>query len=287
METCLNCSAPIFCKSRCRACYRYWRRTGAERPPAPVRPAQCSNCGSPRSERRIVKGRCHLCYRHWLRYGTERSQSQKEAYSPICLNCNTRPTYLSNRCRVCYFYLRRTRSERPALLRKDTPALAHRCANENCTKIVRYATRCDACRKFRKRNGRERTEIECKRISYSSARVKPRKCKICGDNRIVSRGRCNACQMYHKRNGKDRPRWMWDRAAGCLTCGVPLSTVLPQHKRSGRCIPCYRYIKRYGAERPRSVWDIGTYGWCGCGRRADHQVSGKPLCTLCKDKEIL
>lgn len=286
MTICSNCpAATIFCKGRCRACYRYWRRTGSERPLVLAAPIpQCSNCGTPRTERRIIKGRCHLCYRHWLRYGTERNPSRPAARSPICINCQMRPTHVCNRCKVCYWYWWRTGTERPPIIHREALSTPHRCGNENCTKVITRTTRCDACRRFLKKHGRERTVEECKRISYSHAKVKPRKCKICGNPKLSSRGRCGACGVYYKRNGKDRPRWLWDDTMGCLTCGVPLRTQ-GHRQRSGRCIRCYRYLCYHGTERPRSDWDIGTYGWCDCGMRADHQQGDKPLCTLCKDKE--
>ena len=282
MKQCSNCPKAAKCKGRCRGCYNYWKRTGRDREIKQA-PTHCSNCRISREERRIIKGRCELCYRHWIRYGRERNPITKEPHSPICLNCLKRKTFLINRCKLCYWYFRRTGQERPDILQKQPNKPAHPCANANCTKIIRQATRCSACRRHLKKYGRERTVEECKRFCYSHAKVKPRKCKVCGNPKLSGKGRCGACRTYWVRNRKERPRWLWDKTMGCLTCGIPLRTLTTEYKRAGRCILCYVHLRRHGTERPREAWGIGEHGWCDCGNRADHLLDGKPACTRCKD----
>ena len=63
-----------FAHGRCRMCQMYWRRHGAERPPAPsqfpatLRP--CTHCGQVTT--RLIRERCPLCYEYQRRTGHER-----------------------------------------------------------------------------------------------------------------------------------------------------------------------------------------------------------------------
>ena len=156
------------------------------------------------------------------------------------------------------------------------------CINPNCKKPVTNRKRCSPCRKYFAKHGTERPTVLRPRQLYRHAKIKPKACKVCGDPKVRSSGRCVACESYYARHdGAARPRWLWDQAFCCLTCGVPLASLKPNERSAGRCKPCHQYLWKMGKERPRERWGIGEFGWCTCSRPATLQSEGRPRCRLC------
>ena len=80
---CRNCGDPrIWCRGRCRACDRYYRRTDKERPRRlwNRHERKCKNCKIPiaalprlkRGEYRQYNGRCQSCHSYWRKWHRER-----------------------------------------------------------------------------------------------------------------------------------------------------------------------------------------------------------------------
>lgn len=266
----------------CTACHSYQRRNGKPRPERlmkndPVR--ICRNCQKPAPKQAL--GMCDSCYSYFHRNGTMRVT--KPPPPPFVCRCGSTKHNAKGRCSACYAYFKATGRERP--LEPKERAKPRPCANPNCKRIIPSCNYCNACQRYRRMYGTNRPQEMCQKRTYQYAKVKPTACKVCKAPNPQSRGRCAACDIYYRRhNGKPRPRYLWDKEAGCLTCGIPLASLPTGGKRAGRCYACYQYHKiRGGKERPREYWGIGEHGWCKCGRPAGHLRDGKGVCSICKD----
>lgn len=146
--------------------------------------------------------------------------------------------------------------------------------------------RCVTCTKYWDRYGVERPYelIERARERMTT----PLWCKVCGCTKLHKLRRCRPCHRYWKITGKERPSCKWNHDAKCLTCGFP-KHAHPEIKRlqrgfqAGRCGLCNHYLHQMKRERPERLWGKGIYGFCMCGRPANHQKDGFNLCAICAD----
>jgi len=132
--------------------------------------------------------------------------------------------------------------------------------------------RCIACYRYWRRHNVERPTY----------RFAPRWCRTCkGVGVLHGKGYCKNCYDYRRRTGRARPRHLWDKEIGCLTCGMPLATATKP--RRGRCNACYHYLRKKGVERPRELWGVVPEGWCECGFPAVARFEGIPVCSRHND----
>ncbi len=132
VKLCKNCQRrPVAKKrSRCPGCYRYFNRTGTERPrdlysretkiDQTGAPAWCDVCGDPRLHR---GQKCCACYRYWIKHGKKRPRRFWDLEMG-CRNCgiplnalghqpNGRRRQRKGYCTACYYYKNRTGEPRP------------------------------------------------------------------------------------------------------------------------------------------------------------------------------
>lgn len=171
-------------------------------------------------------------------------------------NCGSDMIYAAGLCSPCYQHRRRHGEERIPGQPRYRRAVPHKCFNPACDKVIMRGKRCDNCQRYWRKYGAERPEAWCRKLYYRGKKHCPPICRVCGATPVVSYGRCNACAKYWKHHQKPRPRYLWDKGAGCFTCGYPLANLARKEKCGGRCSPCHKYQKRTGKERPSDYWGV-------------------------------
>lgn len=161
-----------------------------------------------------------------------------------------------------------------------------RCTNCGVeTKYLIFGTTCSTCRKFERKHGRlpDKSERKIKVKGWV-------KCKRCKQHHVHhAKGLCINCYNYQRTKHKPRPvdRFTED----CLNCGKPLNRSDPKNTQchgKGMCRLCYQYQWMYGKPRPERLWGKGQYGYCDCGKPANHKIKVPVLrhqeeLTLCDD----
>ena len=127
-KICGRAAAPN--RSRCAACYRYYREHRQERPLAlwsrtlsvdrGSAPAWCEVCGDIRID---CGGKCNACYGYWIKHRRKRPRYWWDV-DAVCKTCRIplasvgryrtgRPRWIKGHCPACYRYKERTGKARP------------------------------------------------------------------------------------------------------------------------------------------------------------------------------
>lgn len=140
-----------------------------------------------------------------------------------------------------------------------------KCSNPNCTTEISSGKKCNACKIYFGRHGKERTP-DVMRTQGGATGF----CKHCREKPAHAKNLCGTCLQYKARHGKMRPHRLIRvaRRHPCRNCGKPWK--VGHFSSTGRCVSCERYKRKHGVEKPQEKWT--TLHWCNCGEPAKHHV---------------